>query len=139
MTKTKISDLMHKNFQTLRVWFDVMNVELFEGKLPAVTISVTRKSPYMGTFQQSAYKHRNNDETIGEIVMNAEWFKDELVAAATLLHEMCHSGSEHTVTHLNGTIITILNSQKKWSRLGLYNLKQGNMVAVEPDLRWGNT
>jgi hypothetical protein len=74
--------------------YDVFNVELFQGALPQVLITLQRKSRTLGYFSPDRFAgitDGHKDETIHELAMNPVHFgRGDLDTLGTLAHEMCH-------------------------------------------------
>lgn len=80
-------------YVTLDSAFSFFNAALFEGALPAVVITLQRKSNAYGYFSWNCFKSRDNAGSVThEIALNPDAFQGRTDKAilSTLVHEMAH-------------------------------------------------
>lgn len=66
------------------------NKHLFEGKLPKVAVTLTRKHNALGYYSPERFSNADG-EKVPEIALNPEYMRrGNLEVLSTLVHEMCH-------------------------------------------------
>lgn len=90
----QITTNQYAAFETAYDWF---NADLFNGRLPAVLITLQRKSKAMGYFSSGRFASRNGEGTTDELALNPATFRGrtDLEILSTLVHEMCHVWQYH--------------------------------------------
>jgi hypothetical protein len=81
-----------EEYNAFREAFAYLNATLFEGRLPAVLITLTRKTQTRGYYTAEQFETREADARADEISLNPAEFRgrtDEEILS-TLAHEMCH-------------------------------------------------
>lgn len=77
----------HTAFQFM---FDHFNEALFDGELPQVVLSFTRRPRVAGHFGAERWNRDANNERAHEICVNPSEFRNPTSAAQTIVHEMVH-------------------------------------------------
>jgi predicted SprT family Zn-dependent metalloprotease len=83
-------------FKAYQAMFDYFNKALFEGKLPACLLNLSRANKSLGFFAPNRWKDANVAEdadvsTMHEISLNPDHMsRGHKDGAGTLVHEMCH-------------------------------------------------
>lgn len=81
------------DYRTFAQALEYMNRELFAGELPAVLITLQRRSHALGYYHHEAFADRSRaDERVSEIALNPDHFAHQTDAEilATLAHELAH-------------------------------------------------
>lgn len=101
MSKTIASTFQNPTtlgYNYLATAYDYYNEHLFDGKLPACMITLTRRGGTMGYYCHNRFKKLGDDDLCwDEIALNPVEFRADDVREAmqTLVHEMCHLWQEH--------------------------------------------
>lgn len=85
-------------YDSLKIVYNYMNDNLFEGQLPACVITLRKKKNALGYFHGSNFEKINEfKESVDEIALNSQYFKcrTDKQIASTLVHEMCHLWQYH--------------------------------------------
>jgi hypothetical protein len=85
-------------YNNLEAAYDWFNADLFEGRLPAVLITLQRKARCYGYFSHKRFKsRRDGDEHIDELALNPAEFdgRTDMDILSTLAHEMAHVWQFH--------------------------------------------
>jgi len=78
-------------YNALQGAFDVMNNELFMGRLPHVLITLQRSNRCLGYYSANRFTQQSNSR-VAEIALNPSAFgcRSVLCTLSTLAHELCH-------------------------------------------------
>ena len=81
-----------KAYSELQSAFDILNSELFNGKLPYCLITLARHPRSLGYFSPDRFGLRRGNGSVHEIAINPQYLRTEPVIStlATIAHEMCH-------------------------------------------------
>lgn len=85
-------------YNNLEAAYDWLNADLFSGRLPAVLLTLQRKSRAMGYFSSKRFEARGRaGEHVDELALNPATFSDQsdFEILQTLAHEMCHVWQDH--------------------------------------------
>jgi predicted SprT family Zn-dependent metalloprotease len=81
-------------FKAYQQMFDYFNLHLFEDKLPACLLNLSRMNKALGFFAPERWKKATDEDGIvamGEISLNPDHMsRGHKDGAGTLIHEMCH-------------------------------------------------
>lgn len=93
--------------------FDHFNTHLFDGRLPPVVFTLTRKRNAHGYFWAEQFEHRADGDTTHEIALNPNTMSRDLKSIlSTLVHEMTHlEQQEYGKPSKNG------HHNREWVRL----------------------
>jgi hypothetical protein len=77
---------------TLRIAYDFFNVELFDGSLPQVLVTLQRPGNSRGYFAPDRFSSRIEEIRTHELALNPDGFIDRIneQILSTLVHEQCH-------------------------------------------------
>ena len=79
-------------YNELTTAFDYYNARLFDNKLPACILTLSRSDKYAGYFVEGIWNKEGQDKSLDEIALNPSLFSDRTTeeTLSTLVHEMCH-------------------------------------------------
>lgn len=102
-----------ETYDSLDRAFQFFNEELFEGRLPEVMFTLSRKRNAHGYFWAEQFEHRDDASKIDEIALNPETCGRTLPEVlSTLVHEMVHLQQQHEGTPGKGG-----NHNVEWGKM----------------------
>ena len=89
-------NITKEQYGALQSAFDYYNKELFQGELPRIMLTFSRRSKAVGFFVPRQWHTEDNTVNTHEISMNPDYMKERTFKQfySTLVHEMCHLWQE---------------------------------------------